>query len=256
MLGIMQLSYYAGRAVTPALTFLTFPLVIITVAFVDDLSCRDWGATPAVRPTFRWIAGLLAAAAIVSGGMLGDRFFREPATLRSNGVLLRYFLSKHPADGLHQLALIPDKLSQPVGFIKRGSFALTEARPEQWQLIPNAPTTTEDLSAYRLASRWLKGQGSAVIMSPDAATVLFALRVRNAIGLTHAMVDDRSALLRERALTLASRLSSGTVLLVGTIAPRSIEEEVLQELRRTWVMRTVDHDGKVLAIQLQKRRQD
>ncbi|NDH53956.1 MAG: hypothetical protein EBY24_18665 [Betaproteobacteria bacterium] len=255
-LGIMQLSYYAGRGVTPVLVFIAFPLLIIFVVFIDSLFAPA-SAGGRRGSGGRIIAGLVTVALISCGGVIGDRFFRQPFVLRSNGVLLRHWLSWPPGGALPGPGLIPslaEKLRQPVGFVVPGSGEVTNQNPSAWQLIPNSPTTDQDIAAYTLIRKWARDQREVFVFSPDSAYVLFALKKTNALGLTHPMVDDRSVLLREKALRAAERITAGTVVMVGYLAAGSIETAVWAHLQEHWLMEEVDESAGLKVYRLQSRK--
>lgn len=254
-LGIMQLSYYAGRAVTPVLVFLAFPLLILFVLFVDNL-VHEFAEHGQAVPRHQWLyAGLAAAMLVACGGVIGDRFFREPFVLRSNATLLRDCLTwhegrKHCWTGLTHR--VRDKLRQPAGFILPNEGGVTDQNQAAWQLIPTG-MTLENMSAYLIAKKWLAGQDRIFLFIPDSATVLFALKKRNALGLTHPMVDDRSALLRARAMDAAKHATEGTIILVGDMAQQAIEREIYAYLQQRWILERIDGGHSVVAYRLKAK---
>ena len=255
-LGIVQLSYYAGRSVTPVLVFLAFPLLILFVLFVDNLIHGFAERGLAATPRYQWLyAGLAAAMLVACGGVIGDRFFREPHVLRSNATLLRECLTwhegrKHCWTGLTRR--IRDKLQQPVGFILPKDAGVTDKNQASWQLIPT-DMALENMSAYLIAKKWLAGQDRIFLFIPDSATVLFALKKRNALGLTHPMVDDRSAILRARAMDAAKIATEGTIILVGDMVQQAIEREIYAYLQQRWVLERIDGGHSVVAYRLKAK---
>ena len=254
-LGIMQLSYYAGRGVTPVLVFIAFPLLILFVLFIDAFFVPAAAETDLRRGWHgRLAVGLMAGAVISCGGVIGDRFFREPFVLRSNGVLLRQWLSWPPGGADQGLVRgIREKLRQPVGFVLPGGAGVTDKNPSAWQLIPNSPTTDQDIAAHALIRKWAGDQEKVFVFSPDCAYVLFALRKTNALGLTHPMVDDRSALLRAKALRAAEGVTAGTIVMVGYLAARSIETDAWAYLQQHWQMEEIDESAGLKVYRLKAR---
>lgn len=254
-LGIVQLSYYAGRAVTPVLIFLAYPLLILFVLFVDDLIHEFNGGKAVIGLHQRIYAALVILMIIACGGVIGDRFFREPYVLRSNATLLRDCLTwhegrKHCWTGLTRR--IRDKLRQPVGFILPRDGGVTDKNQAAWQLIPTG-MTLENMSAYLIAKKWLAGQDRIFLFIPDSATVLFALKKRNALGLTHPMVDDRSAMLRARAMEAAKNAPEGTIILVGDMVQQAIEREIYAYLQQHWILERIDGGHSVVAYRLKAK---
>jgi len=254
-LGIVQLSYYAGRAVTPVLVFLAFPLLILFVLFIDEL-VHEFSEHGSATPRHKWLYAVLAAAVLVAcGGVIGDRFFREPYVLRSNATLLRDCLTWHVGrthcwTGLTKR--IRDKLRQPVGFVLPKDAGVTDKNQAAWQLIPTG-MTLENMSAYLIAKKWLAGEDRIFLFIQDSATVLFALKKRNALGLTHPMVDDRSAILRARAMDAAMNATDGTIILVGDMAQQAIEREIYAYLQQRWILERVDGGHSVVAYRLKAK---
>lgn len=246
-LGIVQLSYYAGRSVTP--------LLILFVLFVDTL-VHAFAEHGQAAPRHQWLyAGLAAAMLVACGGVIGDRFFREPYVLRSNATLLRDCLTWHEGrqhcwTGLTRR--IRDKLRQPAGFILPKDAGVTDKNQASWQLIPTG-MTLENMSAYLIAKKWLAGQDRIFLFIPDSATVLFALKKRNALGLTHPMVDDRSALLRARAMDAAKNATEGTIILVGDMVQQAIEREIYTYLQQRWILERIDGGHSVVAYRLKAK---
>ena len=255
-LGIMQLSYYAERAVTPVLVFIAFPLLIIFVLFIDGFAQRLTGSEQQLGFHHWLVAGLIVSTVIACGGVIGDRFFRAPFVLRSNGILLRSWLSWPPGGPGHGAGLvhsIREKLNQPVGFVLGNESGVTDKNPASWQLIPNSPTTDPDIAAYGLIRKWLNEKDEVFLFSPDSACVLFALKKRNALGLTHPMVDDRSSLLREKAMRVAEGMTAGTIVMVGYLAPQSIETEVYTYLKQHWLLEQIDEGANLTVFRLKSR---
>lgn len=254
-LGIVQLSYYAGRAVTPVLVFLAFPLLILFVLFVDN-QIHEFAEHGQTTPRHQWLyAGLAAAMLVACGGVIGDRFFREPYVLRSNATLLRDCLTWHEGrqhcwTGLTRR--IRDKLRQPVGFVLPKDAGVTDKNQAAWQLIPTG-MTLENMSAYLIAKKWLAGEDRIFLFIPDSATVLFALKKRNALGLTHPMVDDRSAILRGRAMDAAKNATEGTIILVGDMVQQAIEREIYAYLQQRWALERIDGGHSVVAYRLKEK---
>jgi hypothetical protein len=251
-LGIVQLSYYAGRAVTPVLVFLAFPLMILFVLFVDNLVHEFNERKATVMWHQRLYAGSAVLLIIACGGVIGDRFFREPFVLRSNATLLRECLTwhegrKHCWTGLTRR--IRDKLRQPAGFVLPKEAGVTDKNQAAWQLIPTG-MTLENMSAYLLAKKWLDGQDRIFLFISDSANVLFALKKRNALGLTHPMVDDRSLILRDKAFAAAKSVTEGTIIMVGDMSQQPIEREVVEYLRTRWILERIDGGHSVVVYRL------
>lgn len=256
-LGIMQFSYYAGRAVTPVLVFLAFPLLILFVLFVDDCA-HSFRVERAHWERHQWIKAVLALFALVAcGGVIGDRFFREPFVVRSNATLLRnclWFQADHPNCVRGLTKRIREKLSQPAGFILPNHAGITERDPHSWQLIRTG-IHHENMGSYLLAKKWVADQDRMFLFIEDAATVLFVLKKRNALGLTHSMVDDRSSILRGRAMQAAGRISEGTIIMVGTMWQQPIEQEVFAYLQKRWLLEQVDEMYAVKVFRIRSKGQ-
>jgi hypothetical protein len=251
-LGIMQLSYYAGRAVTPVLVFIAFPLLILFILFFDrliDTFTKHGLAMPRYQKLY---ASLAAVMLVATGGVIGDRFFREPFVLRSNATLLRECLTwhegrKHCWTGL--ASRIRDKLRQPAGFVLFKGAEVSDKNQAAWQLIPTG-MTLENMAAYSLAKKWLDGQDQIFLFISDSANVLFALKKRNALGLTHPMVDDRSLILRDKAFAAAQSVTEGTIIMVGDMSQQPIEMEIVEYLRKHWVFEQIDGGHSVVVYRL------
>ena len=254
-LGIVQLSYYAGRAVTPVLVFIAFPLLILFVLFVDNLIHEFAAHGPATQWHQKLYAGLAVVMLVACGGVIGDRFFREPYVLRSNATLLRDCLTWHEGRNHCWTGFtrrIRDKLRQPVGFVLPKDAGVTDKNQAAWQLIPTG-MTLENMSAYLIAKKWLAEQEHVFLFIPDSATVLFALKKRNALGLTHPMVDDRSAILRARAMDAAKNATEGTIILVGDMVQQAIEREIFSYLQHRWILERIDGGHSVVAYRLKEK---
>jgi hypothetical protein len=244
--GMLQLSYYAGRATDAVLTFLAFPLIMLFVLTVDGV-IREISQRKRPAGWVNWFyAGLFCCVLAAAGGMVGDRFFRGSYVMRSNGVILRDLFSGGRDLGA-AMAKIRGKLRQPAGFLSADGQGPANDDFGNWQVIPSAPTT-EDIAAYLMVKKWLGSEREIFLFTPDSATVLFALKMRNALGLTHPMVDDRSAILRARALRVAKRITAGTIIIVGYMPPDSIEAEVYAYLQTKWRLQEIDHAGGTLAV--------
>jgi hypothetical protein len=251
-LGIMQFSYYAGRGVSPVLVLLAFPLLILFVLFVDDCIQSFDGRGERPESHHRLRLALVICMFVACGGVIGDRFFREPYVLRSNATLLRECLSWHPGQAHCWRGLtrrVRGKLSQPAGFVLPKGIGVTDKEPATWQLIPTG-TTWENIAAYLLIKKWLSAQERVFLFIPDAATVLFSLKKQNALGLTHAMVDDRSSILRARAMDAAQNISDGTIIMVGDMSQQPIEREIHAYLKQRWRLEQIDtmHGVAVLRV--------
>lgn len=254
-LGGMQMSYYAGRAVTPVLVFIAFPLLIIFVMIVDDYVHTLYEQATPRSFHERLTIGLVVCMLIACGGVIGDRFFREPFAPRSNGTLLRSCLSLHGGEAnciSRMTRQIREKLRQPAGFVLPNGTGVTDENQAAWQLIPTG-MTLEDISGYLLAKKWLAKEKRIFLFIPDAATVLFALKKQNALQLTHSMVDDRSSLLRDRAMAVARQIPEGTIIMVGDMVQQAIEREIYAYLQERWMLERIDGMHSIVVYRLRAK---
>ncbi|MCE7527856.1 hypothetical protein [Polynucleobacter sp. IMCC 30228] len=251
LLGIMQLSYYAGRAVTPVLVFISFPLVIIAIYFYDRLisEYKFWQiSTNLFSP--KNIIAILFFIFIISfslfGGVLFDRLFRPVSPIRSNSIILREcFLPKLNKDCFKRsfYAGIKDKFQWPTGFIGPNSIT-SSASQNLWQLIPTG-MGGENIAMYIMAKKWFS-DSDGYIFTWDSATLFFALRKNNPLGLTHSMVDDRSQILRARAYANINDISSvGKVIIVGDMSRQPLEQEIFQMLKDKNKLTAIESFGGV-----------
>jgi hypothetical protein len=253
-LGFMQMAYYAGRALTPALLFIAFPLLIVFVLFADEFVHTIGEERARLKMHQRLTIGIAACMLIACGGVIGDRFFREAFVLRSNATLLRSCLSSIGEANCwtKMTRQIREKLKQPAGFVLPNGSGVTDKNQAAWQLIPTG-MTLENMSGYLLAEKWLAKEQRIFLFIPDAATVLFALKKLNALGLTHSMVDDRSSILRDRAMEAAKRIPEGTIIMVGDMAQQAIEREIYSYLKERWTLERIDGMHSVVVYRLRAK---
>jgi hypothetical protein len=255
VLGVAEFSYYAGRSVTPALTFLAFPLIMLFVLLVDRLAYAVRRQEPGMN-RHCWPNALAAVLTIVAcGGVLADRFFREPYVLRSNASMLRNCLSTSDAAGacLTVVQAISKRLKQPAAFVLADGTP-TDREPGTWQLVPTKETTEQTISAYLLARKWMPDESRLFIFIPDPSAVLFALRKRSALGLSHPMVDAQSSWLRNIAQRAADEAAEGKIIFVGNLEQLAPEmREIHARLAARWALQKVDGRGGVNAMRLQMK---
>jgi hypothetical protein len=253
VLGIAEFQYYAGRAVTPALTFLAFPLIMLFVLLIDRLV---HSLNSKARTVHTWGSAALAAAALIGcGGVLADRYFREPYVLRSNANLLRNCLSLSDAAGpcVSAFHSVARKLQQPAPFVLANGTP-TDVEPARWQIVPTKETTEQTISAYLLARKWLANEQRLFIFIPDPHAVLFALGKRNALGLSHPMVDAESPSLRIMAERAADNAKAGTPILVGNLEQLAPPMRALHaRISERWSLKKIDSRGGIDVFLLQPR---
>ncbi len=260
ILGIVQLSYYAGRAVTPALLFISFPLLIIFTYFIEKIciSIKEGKLLKLkIEPSgyqFQINFVLIFAVLVVSGGILLDRLYRPISPLRSNSILLREclkFEGGNPGCFYGMLKGIKAKLRYPSGFILPGGEEGTFQREDLWQVIPNGMTGT-NIGAYLLVKKWLPNEGKAYIFITNSASVFFSLKKQNALGLSCPMVEDRSPTLRGEALSKISNAKEGELIFVGDLSRQPIEEEIIAYLNQHWKLEKIDELYGVIAYRLKR----
>ena len=67
------------------------------------------------------------------------------------------------------------------------------------------------------------------------------------------MVDDRSSLLREKAMRVAEGMTAGTIVMVGYLAPQSIETDVYAYLKQHWLLEQIDEGAGLTVFRLRSR---
>jgi hypothetical protein len=260
VLGIAQLSYYAGRAATPVLLFISFPLIIIFIYFVDSVfnafkerKITNFGFNRLEYKNTTYLI-LIVLIFIVSGGVIFDRLYRPISPLRSNSILLRECLTfeRGGVNCVNQMfKSIREKLRYPSGFILPGGVEGTFEGQELWQVIPNGMAGT-NIGAYLLVKKWIPYQDKAYIFITNSASVFFSLKKQNALGLSCPMVEDRSPILRGTALSNIEHIKEGQLIFVGDLSRQPIEEEIMNYLKLHWSLVKVDELYGVVAYRLQK----